>query len=111
VDRIEITECGIYRLSNRTARDAPGTASGTMQSSDGKLLASTATIPARDGLSFGYTYRIIGRPRDTSVTLRDINIVPAPGAQRADRQRDVSGGGDRPQEHGHLHRFDYMLDK
>jgi hypothetical protein len=59
----------------------------------------------------GYTYRIIGRPRDTSVTLRDINIVPAPGAQRADRQRDVSGGGDRPQEHGHLHRFDYMLDK
>jgi hypothetical protein len=111
VDRIEITECGICRLSNRTARDAPGTASGTMQSSDGKLLASTATIPARDGLSSA-------TPTGSSAARATPPLRCATSTSCRPRVRNAQTGsvmfqegGDRPQEHGHLHRSDYMLDK
>jgi hypothetical protein len=79
VERIEITEFGIYDLKRTKTIDAPGTASGSMLETEGKLVQRTSVIPARLGLSFGYSYRIIGSPANGRVTLKDVNIVPEPG--------------------------------
>lgn len=79
VERIEITEFGIYELKRTDTLDAPGTSTGTLLETQGKLVQKTSIIPARLGISFGYSYRIIGSPANGRVTLKDVNIVPEPG--------------------------------
>jgi len=79
VQRIEITEFGIYEKKDVKTTDAPGTALGVFHVSEIKLIQQTTTIPARPGITFGYRYKIIGSPANARVTLKDINIVPAPG--------------------------------
>jgi hypothetical protein len=79
VERIEITEFGIYDLKRTKTVDAPGTATGSMLETEGKLIQKTSVIPARLGISFGFSYRIIGSPANGRVTLKDVNIVPEPG--------------------------------
>ena len=79
VDRIEVTEFGIYDLKTVRKTTVSGTATGSYLVTEGKLTESTTTIPARPGISFGYSYRIIGTPANGQVKLKDVNIVPAPG--------------------------------
>src|SRR5436853_6303330 len=71
VQRIEITEAGIYKAEtgNRTA--APGTPGGSVVSLSGiKLVQKTTTIPAAVGTRFGIRYRIVRQPNRTSVNLK-----------------------------------------
>jgi hypothetical protein len=63
VQAVEITEFGIYTTDNPTSSAAPGTASGMIDEvSNIKLVQSTATIPARVGVEFGFRYKIVGQP-------------------------------------------------
>jgi hypothetical protein len=63
IERIEITEYGIYATETAATSAAPGTASGKIdQVSNIKLVQSTTTVPARQGVEFGFRYKIIGQP-------------------------------------------------
>jgi hypothetical protein len=79
VDRIEITEYGLYELKTVKKSDAPGVASGVLLITEGRLIKRTTTIPAKRGVAFGYTVRLYGSPEGATVTVRDVNIVPEPG--------------------------------
>ena len=79
VERIEITEFGIYEKKDTKTTDSPGTALGILHETEIKLIQQTTTIPARPGITFGYRYKVIGRPANGKVTLKDVNIVPPPG--------------------------------
>jgi hypothetical protein len=78
IDRVEFSEFGIYTLDREIhGRDAAGInkASG----SNVRHAASLRTIPAQIGTTFGFRYRVIGRPHDMAVDLRQLIIFPAPG--------------------------------
>jgi hypothetical protein len=63
VERIDITEYGIYATETAATTAAPGTASGKIdQVSNIKLLQSTTIVPARQGVEFGFRYKILGQP-------------------------------------------------
>jgi Domain of unknown function (DUF3859) len=63
VQAVEITEFGIYTTERPTSSAAPGTATGRIDEvSNIKLVQSTATIPARVGVEFGFRYKIVGQP-------------------------------------------------
>jgi hypothetical protein len=79
VDRIEIVEYGLYDLKTIKKAGSPGIASGVLLGTEGRLIERTTTIPARQGVAFGYTVKIYGSPEGGTVTVRDINIVPEPG--------------------------------
>ena len=82
VQRIEITEAGIYKAEtgNRTA--APGTPGGSVVSLSGiKLVQKTTTIPAAVATRFGIRYKIIGQPNGTSVNLKMVTRYPSPGVR------------------------------
>jgi len=80
VERIEITEFGIYQKKDTKTTDAPGTALGTYYyETEIQLIEATTTIPARPGITFGYRYKVIGSPANARVTVKDVNIVPPPG--------------------------------
>jgi hypothetical protein len=64
VERIDITEYGIYTTDTAATTAAPGTATGKIdQVSNIKLVQSTTTIPARQGIEFGFRYKIIHIPK------------------------------------------------
>jgi hypothetical protein len=79
VQRIEITEFGIYRSKTTEVVAAPGTATGTeWLVTDIKLVKQTTTVPARLGVEFGFRYKIIGRG-GASVRLKKLTLIPQPG--------------------------------
>src|SRR5262245_33942805 len=76
----EITNVGIYEIKNQKATSAPGVATGNLMTEGTlNLIQSTSSIPARQGITFGYRYKLTGSPMGASVVVRDINIVPEPG--------------------------------
>ena len=78
VKRVEITEFGIYTSRTDKTLDAPGAATGvTKLVSDIELVKSTATVPARVGVNFGFRYRIVGEGK--TVTVKKITHIPEPG--------------------------------
>jgi hypothetical protein len=80
IQRIEITEFGIYQTKIEKKVAAPGTAAGLSNIvTDIKHVKTTATIPARIGANFGFRFRIIGRPNGERVTIRKITLIPQPG--------------------------------
>ena len=110
VDRIEITEFGIYELKQIETKDAPGVASGILKISNGRLIEQTATIPMRLGLSFGYSFRIVGSPARAMVTVRDVNIVPEPGLRNPKTDKVVYREEVEVEKPiGSVHRSDYTL--
>jgi hypothetical protein len=58
-------------------RDAIGIAEAT--GANIRLAATLRTIPAQIGTTFGFRYRVVGRPNGTPVDLREIVIFPPPG--------------------------------
>ena len=85
VQAIEITEYGVYTTASDASSAAPGTASGKIeQVSNIKLVQSTATVPARVGVEFGFRYKIVGQsaaapPPQTGTTILGIQL----GSQQA----------------------------
>jgi hypothetical protein len=79
VQRIDITEFGIYSTSTQSKLPSAGTASGTVdQESNIALVQSTTTVPARLGVEFGFRYKIVG-PNPGAVNLKNVTIIPQPG--------------------------------
>jgi hypothetical protein len=86
VERIDITEYGIYTTETAATSAAPGTAAGKIdQVSNIKLVQSTATVPARQGVEFGFRYKIIRQPAvapppqaGTTILGMQIGSPPAP---------------------------------
>jgi hypothetical protein len=80
IQRIDITEVGIYRLGQVTeTRGALGTATGEVHIlADINLVQATTTIPARLGVTLGIRYRIVGQTGE-KVRLKVVWLIPQPG--------------------------------
>jgi Domain of unknown function (DUF3859) len=82
VDRIDVIERGIYNAEVTKRVDAPGTPGGTISEvTNIRHVRTTTTIPAQLGVSFGYRYRIVGKPDGASVDLRFVTLIPVPGVR------------------------------
>jgi hypothetical protein len=93
VQRVDITEYGIYKTEAESFSAAPGTATGKVEEvSDIQLIEATTTVPARVGVEFGFRYKIVGQPNPAAqtgatiagqaaatVNLKNITHIPAPG--------------------------------
>jgi hypothetical protein len=95
VQRIDITEYGIYTTQTASSVAEPGTASGRIEMvANTKLMQSTTVVPARVGVEFGFRYKIVGQATtalagqnnatlagqaDPKVTLKYVTHIPAPG--------------------------------
>ena len=78
VDRIEILEYGIYSLDRHVqGRDPRGINQAT--ATNVQHAATTREIPARLGTTFGFRYKLIGKPSEAPITLRRVVVFPAPG--------------------------------
>lgn len=79
VQRVDITEYGIYTTTTQSKLPASGTASGSIdQETNITLLESTTTVPARLGVEFGFRYKIVG-PTAGPVNLKNVTVIPPPG--------------------------------
>jgi hypothetical protein len=82
VDRIDVTEFGIYTADTKQILRAPRSTTGISQrvsAASIHLVKSTTTVPGRLGLRFGFRYQIVGT--GDSVTLKRVTHIPAPGVQ------------------------------
>jgi hypothetical protein len=80
VDRIDVVEYGIFTANTQSMQSAPGTASGTVSTvADIRHAATTRTIPAQQGIRFGFRYTVIGAPAGADVPLHMVTIFPPPG--------------------------------
>jgi hypothetical protein len=78
IDRIEVTEYGIYTVDRAIeGRDALGI--NKAAASNVRHAATMRTIPAQIGTTFGFRYKVIGRPYDAPVDLREVVIFPPSG--------------------------------
>ena len=97
IDRIAIIDSGIYSVSSGS--DADKSPSGS--DAGIKLIKKTSTIEARIGVTFGFQYVVVGRPRSEQVQLTEITLFPPPGLKdpkvksmmlRHEQQIDVAIG-------------------
>jgi hypothetical protein len=80
VDRIDVLDHGIYTSSRSSQVAAPGTAAGTTSEvADIRHTATTRTIPAQEGVEFGFRYTVVGAPAGAEVPLHFVTIFPPPG--------------------------------
>jgi hypothetical protein len=80
VDRVDVVEYGIYTANTQSTQLAPGTAAGTVSTiNDIQHAATTRTIPAQQGVRFGFRFVVVGAPAGTVVPLHMVTIFPPPG--------------------------------
>jgi Domain of unknown function (DUF3859) len=80
VDRIDVVEYGIYTGNTQGMQAAPGTATGTVSTiSDIQHAATTRTVPAQQGVRFGFRFVVVGAPAGAIVPLHMVTIFPPPG--------------------------------
>jgi hypothetical protein len=78
IDHIEFTEYGIYTVDREIqGRDALGI--NKASASNVRHAATLRTIPAQIGTTFGFRYKLLGKPYDAPIDLRKIVIFPSPG--------------------------------
>jgi hypothetical protein len=80
VDSVNVLEYGIYTSSDVGTKAAPGTATGQeIDATNLHLVTATRTVPARQGVEFGFQYTVVGPATGTNVSLHFVTIFPAPG--------------------------------
>ena len=80
VQRLDITDFGIYALDREIiGRDPRGINLGT--ATNVAHTATQRTVPAQIGVTFGFRYRVVGKPEGASIPLKKVIIYPAPGLQ------------------------------
>ena len=80
VDRIDVVEYGIYTATTTGHEAAPGTAVGAVNTiSDLQHAATARTVPAQQGIRFGFRYTVVGAPAGADVPLHMVTIFPPPG--------------------------------
>jgi hypothetical protein len=78
IEQIDFTEYGIYTVDREIqGRDALGI--NRAGASNVRHAATMRTIPAQIGTTFGFRYKLIGKPYDAPVDLRKVVIFPPPG--------------------------------
>jgi hypothetical protein len=78
VQSLEITDYGLYTLDREiSGRDSQGISLGT--ASNIKHTATQRTVPAQIGATFGFRYRVVGRPEGATVDLKKVIVFPSPG--------------------------------
>ena len=97
VDKLEVLEFGLYERG-AVVDTAPPTANsfGRFVARDLKHLRTTRRIPGRLGVTFGFRYRVVGRPTGAELPVTQVLLLPAPGAKapqgREPFTRDISEG-------------------
>jgi hypothetical protein len=80
VQRLDITDFGIYALDREiSGRNPQGISLGT--ATNVAHTATQRTVPAQIGATFGFRYRIVGKPEGAIIPLKKVIIYPAPGLQ------------------------------
>ena len=75
---IEIVRYGIYTADLQSSkRDVQGVKQNI--STNFHRAVATTTIPAQLGLRFGIEYKVVGAPRDKTVSLKTVTVYPAVG--------------------------------
>ena len=80
IDRVDITDAGLYETTIEKAEKAPGTATETRNAlARTELLQKTTRIDAKIGTHFGFSYKIIGQPNNGEANITFVTVPPAPG--------------------------------
>ena len=80
IDRIDVLEFGLYEAKKEDSRADPGTTTGRTNIVSSVVFYETTTrIPARRGMGFGIRYLVVGAPEGTTVPIRVVWRLPAPG--------------------------------
>jgi Domain of unknown function (DUF3859) len=89
VQRLDIEDYGVYSLEREiSGRDAQGISLGT--ATNIQHTATQRTVPAQIGITFGFRYRIVGKPDGSTVNLRKVIVFPSPGLQPPDSSKRLS---------------------
>jgi len=76
--QIEFTDYGVYAVDRKIhGRDSLGL--NTATGSNIRHTATLRTIPAQIGTTFGFQFRIVGKPYDAPIDLRGVVKFPSPG--------------------------------
>ena len=76
--QIEFTDYGVYAV-DRKIRDRDSLGINTATGSNIRHTATLRTIPAQIGTTFGFQFRIVGKPYDAPIDLRGVVKFPSPG--------------------------------
>jgi hypothetical protein len=80
VQRLDITDFGIYAVDREiSGRDQQGISLAT--ATNIQHTSTQRTVPAQLGVTFGFRYRIVGKPEGATIPLKKVIIYPAPGLQ------------------------------
>ncbi|MBX3520356.1 MAG: DUF3859 domain-containing protein [Xanthobacteraceae bacterium] len=80
VDRVEISNAGIYRLRIDGVEPAPNSALGVFKTvSNPVLVERTERVAGAKGTNFGFNFQIAGAPQGQLVTVRFVTRFPPPG--------------------------------
>ncbi len=80
VERIEITNPGVYRIERGAVEDAPTTALGRFNVVKGQTLVERTTrIPGLLDVNMGMNFEMIGQPKGEVVTIRYVTRFPPKG--------------------------------
>jgi hypothetical protein len=80
VDRIDVVEYGLYTANTDSRRAEPNTATGTVSMiSNIQHAVTTLTVPAQQGVRFGYRFVVAGAPAGAAVPLHMVTVFPPPG--------------------------------
>jgi hypothetical protein len=91
IGRIDITAYGIYTANTQSQEAAPNTAAGTVSIlSDIQHAATTQTVPAQQGVRFGFNYVVVGAPAGAIVPLHMVTVFPPPGLANPATQQTKS---------------------
>lgn len=80
VERIELSNAGVYRIERGAVEDAPTTALGRFNVVRGQTLVERTTrIPGRLDVNMGLNFRMIGQPQGATATIRYVTRFPPQG--------------------------------
>jgi Domain of unknown function (DUF3859) len=78
IERIDLIDFGIYTL-DRKNDESVRTPIPHYVNSNVRLAATIRTIPARVGVTFGFSYKVIAKANRGSIDLRKVIKFPDPG--------------------------------
>jgi hypothetical protein len=85
IDRVELTQYGLYR-GDKTGKvkDAGTTTGATILLANVDFYQSTTWVPACRNVGFGIMFRPVGTPDGSMVAMRSIWRLPEPGVRNPD---------------------------
>ena len=80
IERIDIVDYGIYDSAFSKKIEDPSSAGGRRSTVVRIMIKErTSTIPARNGLQFGFRFMVVGEPKNAAVKLKSITRFPPQG--------------------------------